>query len=325
MPDSPKVILLAGALGGAAPSLLTLALNFTKQTKSVSDIDLVQYLVGTLILSVLGAGVAWAFEEKNCKKAIVLGISLPALLNVGIKGLSDEKRGNGLAAWLDFSLIPSAYAQSIAPGNSLVVVPALQTLSSVRTMELSTGDTAHNFTAVLQDSQGKEIQRVGVQGQKFFSMDLPVDANSVHFESGGSSTAKFSLSSNPGIATAFELNISSKRKLGFLQAFGAKADIESSIDAQKREVTPPPAGTEGWIYLGRRKGNAWETVYAKLPSQDVPQPNTKATVTFPLRLRTSLGSDNQLIGLLPVGHTFTILETKSSDQKVFWARVRTGL
>lgn len=324
MADSPKTILFAGALGGAAPSLLTLALSFTKQTKLAADIDLVQYLIGTLILSALGAGVAWAFEEKNRKKAVVLGISLPALLNVGIKGLSDEKGGKGLGALLDFPLIPSAYAQGAAPGVPQVAVPSSQVLTPARTIELSTGDTAQNFTAVLLDNQGKEIQRLGIQGQKFFSMVLPEDANSVHFESGDASTEKFTLSSKPGVATAFELNIASKRKFGFLQAFGAKADVENRIDAQKREVTPPPAGTEGWIYLGKHAGNAWETVYAKLPSQEIPQPNTKAAVTFPLRLRNSPGSDNQLLGILPVGHSFTILETKTSDQKIFWARVKTG-
>ncbi|HBJ86910.1 MAG TPA: hypothetical protein DDZ88_24235 [Verrucomicrobiales bacterium] len=324
MPDSPKTILLAGAIGGAAPSLLTLALNYTGKARTIDLSDLPFYLIGTLILSLLGTAVAWGFEEKNRKKAVMLGVSIPALLSVGIKSLPEEKGGKGLSALLDFSLVPSAYAQVVAPSSAPVVVTTPQASVPGRTIELSTGNNSHDYTAVLLNSQGKEILSSGLQGQKFLSIPLPEDASSVYFKSGDATTKQFPLSSKPGVATAFEIDIKTKRKLGFLQAFGVKPVVESTIDAEKREVTPPAPGTEGWVYLGKRTNNAWETLYAKLPSQEVPSANTKATVTFPLKLRSSPGSDNQLIGVLPAGHSFTILETKSDDQKIYWARVKAG-
>jgi hypothetical protein len=323
MPDSPKTILLAGAIGGAAPALLTLALNYTGKARTIDVGDLPFYVIGTLILSILGAAVAWGFEEENRKKAVMLGISIPALLSVGIKSAPDQNGGSELSALFDFSLIPSAYAQGVVPSPSPVAAP--QASVPGRTIELSTGAAPNDYTAVLLNSEGKEILSSGLQGQKFLSIPLPEDASSVYFKSGDASTQKFPLSSKPGVATAFEIDIKTKRKLGFLQAFGAKPEVESTIDAEKREVTPPVPGTEGWIFLGKRTGNAWETLYAKLPSQEVPAANTKATVTFPLRLRSSPGSDHQLIGVLPAGHSFTILETKSDDQKTYWAKVKSGL
>ena len=111
MPDSPKTILRAGAIGGAAPALLTLALNYTGKARTIDVGDLPFYLIGTLILSILGAAVAWGFEEENRKKAVMLGISIPALLSVGIKSAPDQNGGSELSALFDFSLIPSAYAQ----------------------------------------------------------------------------------------------------------------------------------------------------------------------------------------------------------------------
>ena len=238
--------------------------------------------------------------------------------------MPEEKGGKGLSALLDFPLIPSSYAQVVAPSSVPVVIATPQASVPGRTIELSTGNDSHDYTAVLLNSQGKEILSSGLQGQKFLSIPLPEDASSVYFKSGNATTEQFPLSSKPGVATTFEIAIKTKRKLGFFQAFGVKPELESTIDAEKTEVTPPVPGTEGWIYLGKRAGNAWETLYAKLPSQEVPTANTKATVTFPLRLRSSLGTDNKLIGVLPAGYSFTILEAKSHDQKTYWARVKTG-
>ncbi len=77
-----------------------------------------------------------------------------------------------------------------------------------------------------------------------------------------------------GAATAFEININKSKRFGIWQAFGGKSETHTTIAATRNVILPPAQGTEGWVYMGKRSGQSWQTLYMNLPSQGLPQPGT---------------------------------------------------
>jgi hypothetical protein len=315
-PDPRWAILLAGAFGGVLTPLLRIGLAYTQQTKDRPVVDF-NYWLGALLLAALGAGVALAFKEARTQKAVILGLSLPAFLQVAI---SDVQRNAAKQASLNFSIpfVASAFAQEPSATAQSV------SLSPARSIELSTGQSAHNYSATVFDATGKERATFNIQGDKFVSLPLPDDATSIQFSAGGTGSPKYPLSTETGAATAFEVTVDRTKTLSLLQALGADAKYKTTISATRNVILPPLSGAEGWVYLGKRKGASWETLYMSLPNQEVPEPGTPASVTFTLKLRSDAGTQYQSKGTLPTGTKLKVLDTKTSDGITYWAKVKTG-
>jgi hypothetical protein len=79
-----KTPLLVGALGGITPNLLTLAVQLT--TKD-AELPTLTYLIGLVIFAGLGAGIAYAWEERKPKRAFYLGLGLPSLIQLNVANL----------------------------------------------------------------------------------------------------------------------------------------------------------------------------------------------------------------------------------------------
>lgn len=68
-------ICLSGAFGGAAPNLFRIASDLTHG----DSLPTWSYVIGVIIFAGMGAGIARFYKETDTKKAILLGLSIPAM------------------------------------------------------------------------------------------------------------------------------------------------------------------------------------------------------------------------------------------------------
>ena len=87
-------ILFAAAFGGISPNLLRLAVSLMGENPRLPELT---YLLGLSIFAIMGAVVAWIWEETDFKKAFYLGIGLPALIQMS----AVEIRQNNPTGFLD--------------------------------------------------------------------------------------------------------------------------------------------------------------------------------------------------------------------------------
>ncbi|MBK9246571.1 MAG: hypothetical protein IPM69_00285 [Ignavibacteria bacterium] len=100
--------LLAGAVGGAMPSIVNL--SFSNQ--SIGNIA--GALLGTSVFMFFGALVVFFYQEENMKTALAIGASLPGIL----QGLT--KSNSTLSA--EFSLTTPMYAQQPASSTERITI-----------------------------------------------------------------------------------------------------------------------------------------------------------------------------------------------------------
>src|ERR1700742_2187736 len=105
-------IIIAAALGGISPYLVTLAKSLVQATphSNVHFADLLssEYAVGLMLIALIGAMVGLLFKETDVKKAFVLGIGAPALISTTFTN-AEKKVGMAFP-----DLISSAYADTVS-------------------------------------------------------------------------------------------------------------------------------------------------------------------------------------------------------------------
>lgn len=75
---------VAGAIGGASPKILNLAMYLTGDQSAYAPVNWFGYVVGVLLWAALGCGVALIWKERIPQRAFYLGIGLPAILQVAL-------------------------------------------------------------------------------------------------------------------------------------------------------------------------------------------------------------------------------------------------
>jgi len=80
---SNKAAIFAGGLGGVAPNLVRLIVNYSSPSPQHIISQPVSYFLAMVGFAVLGALVVWVFQETNLKQALFLGIGLPSLFQIG--------------------------------------------------------------------------------------------------------------------------------------------------------------------------------------------------------------------------------------------------
>jgi hypothetical protein len=80
---SNKAAIFAGGLGGVAPNLVRLFVNYSSPSPQHIINQPVSYSLAMLGFAVLGGLVVWVFQETNLKQALFLGIGLPSLFQIG--------------------------------------------------------------------------------------------------------------------------------------------------------------------------------------------------------------------------------------------------
>ena len=212
---SNKAALLAGALGGVAPNLVRLAVNYTSSSPQQTINQPVPYFLAMLVFAVLGALVVWVFQERKLKQALFLGIGLPSLFQTASlqsipPSTTPPSRAPGTQA--SISLVSSAYAQSPSPP-----APSITT----RALNLST-DKNIAYTVAFYDTSNSLISSAPVKGPG--SVSVPKGAVKFAVQVGGSTSTSYELPTTSAPVINADVKISEKSSSGFFQGLGlAKA------------------------------------------------------------------------------------------------------
>ena len=116
---SQALIFVTGGFGGMAPSLFDLA---EKLRAIPPDIPGWAYAGSLLILMTIGGGVALAFKETNYLKALLLGLTLPALV-ASYQSSRDIPTGSVINDDKAASLLGSFVSSALAQSNQTIRVP----------------------------------------------------------------------------------------------------------------------------------------------------------------------------------------------------------
>lgn len=216
-----KAAIFAGAIGGVGPNIVRLIANFTSSSPQPITNQPVQYCLGLVGFAVLGALVVWAFQETNLRQALILGIGLPSLFQVG--GLQQAPPAHPPAiapgTQASISLFSSAYAQ--AP-------PASPTPTADRTLSL-TADKNIPYTVAFYGTNNRLISSSPVTNGT--SVAVPPDAAKFAIQVGGSTSNSYDLPRTPAAVIKADVKINEKPASGFIQALGLARTPQYDISA----------------------------------------------------------------------------------------------
>jgi hypothetical protein len=210
---SNKAALFAGALGGVAPNLVRLGVNYT--STSPQQIQPVPYFFAMLVFAVLGALVVWVFQENNLKQALFLGIGLPSLFQTAsLQSIppSTAPPSRAPETQASISLVSSAYAQPPSP---------LSPSGATRTLKLS-AERNISYTVAFYGINNSLISSVPVTNAG--SVSVPKDAVKFAVQVGGSTSTSYELPGTSAAVINADVKITEKPSAGFFQGLGlAKA------------------------------------------------------------------------------------------------------
>jgi hypothetical protein len=219
MPASAKGVnnkraIFAGALGGVAPNLLRLILNYSSPNPQHIINQPVQYSLAMMGFAILGGLVVWVFEETNLKQALFLGIGLPSLFQIGslqsAPSLAPPPIAPGTQA--SISLLSSAYAQP--PPSSSVSVPG-------RTLDL-TANKNIPYTVAFYRADNSLTSSSPVTNPA--AVAVPSDATKFALQVGASTSTSYGLPTTSAATIKADVTINEKPTSGFIQGLGlAKA------------------------------------------------------------------------------------------------------
>ena len=217
--------LIASAIGGISPYLVSLAKSFlaSKPSEHFSDFVSPLFFLGLALLALIGAVVGFLLQESDLKKAFVLGISAPALIASTLK--TAESSGTGFAIALP-DLVTTAYAQK---AESAAESPATQIPG--RTVEINL-QSPSPVNAQMLDARGNGVFTVVVN--KSTQIPVPASAEKIQFEVGGSRSAVYSLPTHSGERKAFNVSVRGVKSYGFVQAWGAPPAIAYQISVAEQ-------------------------------------------------------------------------------------------
>lgn len=209
---SNKGAIFAGALGGVAPNLVRLIVNYSSQHPQPISDQPVSYSLAMVGFAVLGALVVWVFQEPNLKQALFLGIGLPSLFQIGSLQAAPSSTPPAMApgTQTSISLISSAYAQPL-PGPSASVAN--------RTLNL-TADKNIPYTVAFYGMDNSLISSSPVTNPG--SVTVPLAAVKFALQVGASTSNSYELPKTTVIKA--DVRINEKPTSGFVQGLGlAKA------------------------------------------------------------------------------------------------------
>jgi hypothetical protein len=316
-----KQAILAGAFGGIAPNLLRVAISLTAtQHKSVTD-DPALYILGMIVLAVLGGAVALAWKETDLRKAVLLGVGLPSLLQIA--GLESSRPASGpsgkpptqTAISFSVPLVSSAYAQTSAP---VTTSPSF----TGRTIDLVGDKNTPNYEVSFFQHDGQQLSTRNVTKPSMQTIEVPETATSFAIQRGNSTSPAYDLPKVPNSVKQVDVEIAPKKANGFLQALGFDGSSEYVINASVKNAKPLTAGTAGWSFLGQYSQTGWTTQYVKFEGGDhIPTSGEVGTVNLPLRVRDGASPQAKEVGVALAGQKLRISDVKDTGQGLYWASV----
>ena len=217
-------ILFAAAFGGISPNLLRLAVTLMGENPRLPELT---YLLGLMIFAIMGAVVAWIWEETDFKKAFYLGIGLPALIQMS----AVEIRQASPTGFLESPTIISDHGDVASlQSNGFYIQPAFYQEPEEKKMELKLRRYWRRCSVVYTSSDSTAIETLVFKPGEGLSktVTIPDFATAFHI--------KFRQQSSPSVAipkddkTAyFEVWGENKLWSGFMVALGLKSneDLDS--------------------------------------------------------------------------------------------------
>jgi hypothetical protein len=226
-----KTAIIAGAVGGVGPNLLRLIINYSSPNPQPMISQPFSYCLALLGFAALGGFVAWGLEEKNFKRALFIGIGLPAMFQVGsLQSLPSSSSAPPndappLAATdISFSLISSAYAQP-PPGPS-AAVPG-------RKLHLTGDPKIPSFTVAFYGPDNKLRSTQTVTNPVSQNIEVPETATKFALQLAESTSRSYELPKSASAVMKAEVRIHERAASGFLQgvglAKGGRYEIEVHI------------------------------------------------------------------------------------------------
>ena len=219
---SNKAAIFAGGLGGVAPNLVRLIVNYSSPSPQHIISQPVSYFLAMVGFAVLGALVVWVFQETNLKQALFLGIGLPSLFQIGslqsAPSLTPPTMAPGTQA--SISLVSSAYAQP--PPNPSVS-------AADRTLNL-TADKNIPYTVAFYRSNNSLISSLPATNSG--SVAVPPDAVKFALQVGESTSDSYELPKTSGAVIKADVKINEKPTSGFLQGLGLARAPQYDITAR---------------------------------------------------------------------------------------------
>jgi hypothetical protein len=213
-----KSAIFFGAFGGVAPNLVRVFVNYSSPNPQPITSQPVFYCVAMVGFAAVGALVAWAFKEKNLKRALFIGVGLPAMFQVGTlqsvpasSPLPPSSAPPMAGTELSFSLVSSAYAQP--PPSPSASVPG-------RKLNF-TGDPKNPpYTVAFYGPDNKLQSTHEVTNPASQSVDVPDAATKFALQVGESTSSSYELTKTASAVMKAEVKISEKASSGFLQGVG---------------------------------------------------------------------------------------------------------
>jgi len=217
---SNKAAIFAGGLGGVAPNLVRLIVNYSSPSPQHIISQPVSYFLAMVGFAVLGALVVWVFQETNLKQALFLGIA--SLFQIGslqsAPSLTPPSMAPGTQA--SISLVSSAYAQP--PPN-----PSAS--AADRTLNL-TADKNIRYTVAFYRLNNSLISSPPVTNPG--SVAVPPDAVKFALQVGESTSNSYELPKTSATVIKADVKINEKPTSGFLQGLGLAKAPQYDITAR---------------------------------------------------------------------------------------------
>ena len=225
--DKARVI-IAGFVGGLVTPMIQPLQEFLRSHRFPSEFGLGYWLVGAA-LGILGAVMVWLLKETDAKKALALGLSLPAFLNslgnavqntdapvtAAARAASVEDRN---AAGIASFFISSAYAQPS---------PSASVASPARSLKVERAAPAFAYKLEILDGAGKVISTTDVKAAdpSPLTLPLPDGATALRVTAGAASSTN-NLNATAGQTVDVSLQGESfRRKFDVAQVFGKAPDL----------------------------------------------------------------------------------------------------
>lgn len=224
-------VLLSAAFGGISPNLFRLAVNLTQPN---AELPQPTYFLGLLIFALMGAGVAYIWEETNLKKAFYLGLGLPAFIQLS----AGEISGTEMTAYFHREMPPVATAapaqQDMAAPFQIMPAAFWQDSTAVRTITITLDKYIPTYTIVFASQENVMEKTVHSRPRKL-SRTFQVPEFATHFKIKIQNSSS-DLQPLPRAASSLRYRVSVKESIwkGFLEAIGFK-DAGLTIIVEKED------------------------------------------------------------------------------------------
>lgn len=338
--------ILWGALGGVLPHVVQNAQQLLGQSPdtTLQSIISIGYIVGLILLALIGAIIVATFQEKDNRKALFLGISAPALITAAASTPQEIPTQPSITAptveVIGSHLFHNAFADAnelSQTAETLAATSTLQMRQSIlqqsnadigviprRYIEVYAVNGSATFDILFQDKDKKAVQLIELPEQGHGLLSVPPAATFIQFTNGSNQSDSYSLAENDQELQGYFVSVQGEKVYGFLSAFGQapKQKLDFSVSIKSLEAAKP--GVEGWSYAGKFINGAWAGKYFDFPKKRLPNANRAKVynVEYPLNLRQKGTKEAAVIGQLRLNQKVKILDVASKDQENYWVKVK---